>query len=130
EIHGDIHDLACTACAWEARVEDYAGLTMPPRCPACAAIVRPRVVLFGEALPRRAVEALERELGRGFDVVVSIGTTSVFPYIAGPVVIASRMGIPTVEINPGRSEVSEIVRHRLATRALVAMEAIHRALGW
>ena len=35
-----------------------------------------------------ALAVLERELRSGFDLVVSIGTTSVFPYIAAPVVIA------------------------------------------
>jgi NAD-dependent deacetylase len=130
EIHGDIHDLGCVSCGWTRRVRSYEGLSMPPRCPRCAKVIRPRVVLFGEMLPRNAVEALERELRRGFAAVVSIGTTSVFPYIAGPVRLASRAGIPTVEINPGRSEVSSIVTHRLAARAAPAMEAIRRALGW
>jgi NAD-dependent deacetylase len=50
--------------------------------------------------------------------------------LAGPVVLACRARVPTVEINPGRSEVSSIVTHRLASRAAPAMKAIRRALGW
>lgn len=130
EIHGDLRDLACTACRWASRVASYEGLAMPPRCPECTAFIRPRVVLFGEMLPRRAIDALEHELDQGFDVIVSIGTTSVFPYIAGPVVLASRSGIPTVEINPGRSEVSSIVTHKLAAGAAPALTALRAALGW
>jgi len=60
------------------------------------------VVLFGEMLPMHAVNRLYEELEQGFDLVFSIGTTSVFPYIAGPVMEAKRIGIPTVEINPGQ----------------------------
>jgi len=41
EIHGDVHRLACTRCAFRARVPDYEGFEMPPRCPECAALVRP-----------------------------------------------------------------------------------------
>jgi NAD-dependent deacetylase len=130
EIHGDVHDLECRACGWESRVASYAELSLPPPCPRCRSVIRPKVVLFGEVLPDAAVATLTRELRRGFEVVVSIGTTSVFPYIAGPVVAASRAGIPTVEINPGESEVSSFVSHRIAARAAPALTALRRALGW
>ena len=128
EIHGDVHRLACTCCQFRDRVEDYAGLAIPPRCPDCGAIVRPEVVLFGEMLPGAALAALELELGRGFDLVVSIGTTSVFPYIATPVVLARRAGRDTVEINPGTTGVSHVVAHRMRNRAAVALDAIWRRL--
>jgi NAD-dependent deacetylase len=128
EIHGDIHRLTCTRCEYRDRVEDYAGLSIPPRCPGCGAIVRPEVVLFGEMLPRDAVTALQRELDRGFDLVVSIGTTSVFPYIAAPIVLARRAGRETVEINPGNTNVSHVVTHRMQSRAAVALDAIWRRL--
>ncbi|MGH8459441.1 MAG: SIR2 family NAD-dependent protein deacylase, partial [Nevskiales bacterium] len=103
-------------------------IEIPPRCPHCGALVRPRVVLFGEMLPEAALEALYQQFQRGFDAVLSIGTTSVFPYIAAPVHEARRAGIPTIEINPGDSEVSELVDHRLKTRAVVAMENIWKRL--
>jgi NAD-dependent deacetylase len=127
-IHGDVHDLHCTRCSWEERVEDYADLPELPTCPSCSAIIRPRVVLFEEMLPDRAVEALQRELARGFDLVIIIGTTAVFPYIAGPVFQASWRGVPTVEINPGRSEVSDTVQYRLAVGAAVALRSILKKL--
>lgn len=126
EIHGDVHQLRCTRCRFRDRVEDYAGLSIPPRCPDCGAIVRPKVVLFGEMLPGGAVAALEREVSRGFDLVVSIGTTSVFPYIAAPVMLARRAGRDTVEINPGTTSVSHVVAHRMRNRAAVALDAIWR----
>jgi len=59
--------------------------------------------------------------------VFSIGTTSVFPYIAGPVVQASQLGIPTVEINPTDTNVSRFVEHKLAAGAAAAMRAIRQA---
>lgn len=124
EIHGDVHELACTRCPWASRVASYEGLTLPPRCPECAALVRPAVVLFGEMLPRAAVERLEAELRRGFDAVFSIGTTSVFPYVAAPVLMARAWGAGSVEVNPGETEVSGAVDVRLRCGAAAAMDAV------
>jgi NAD-dependent deacetylase len=128
EIHGDIHDIDCTRCAYTEVVEDYAALSIPPACPECGALVRPRVVLFGEMLPEGASETLRVELRRGFDVIVSVGTTSAFPYIAAPVIVGARQGAFTVEINPGRSEVSDLVALRIACRAAPALRALWDAL--
>uniref|UniRef100_UPI0025FF2FF1 SIR2 family NAD-dependent protein deacylase n=1 Tax=uncultured Thiodictyon sp. TaxID=1846217 RepID=UPI0025FF2FF1 len=129
EIHGDIHDLLCTRCDYRGSVPDYAALTLPPSCPRCQAPVRPRVVLFGEMLPSDAIAHLYRELDLGFDLVFSIGTTSVFPYIAGPVVQARQAGIPTVEINPTDTNVTAFVDYKLAAGAAVSLRAIREAYG-
>lgn len=128
EIHGNVEALRCTRCRHEERRADWSGLTLPPTCPACGALVRPEVVLFGERLPSEAVRLYERELRRGFDLVVSVGTTSVFPYIAAPVIEARQFGRPTVEINPGETEVSHLVTHRVQLGAAAALEAIWAAL--
>ncbi len=128
EIHGTVHRLHCMSCRQGRRVEDYAGLSIPPECPRCGGILRPDVVLFGEALPELAIERLESVLSQGMDAVVSIGTTSVFPYIAGPVLWAARQGVPTVEINPGDTTVSAIVDHRLRMCAAEALPALWRRM--
>ena len=128
EIHGTLHRLVCTACAWSADVPDYAALSFPPACPACRGPVRPAVVLFGEMLPVAAVERLEALLDAGVDLVFSVGTTSVFPYIAEPVLAARRAGVPTVEINPGDSEVSRVVDVRLRLGAAEALAALRHRL--
>lgn len=124
EIHGNIHELHCVQCAYATWVTNYAVIEVPPRCPECGALVRPRVVLFGEMLPEDALDKLYRQFRQGFDAVLSIGTTSVFPYIAGPVHEARRAGIPTIEINPGESEVSAVVDCRLRQRSAVALPDI------
>ena len=129
EIHGNVHDLVCTMCGWRDRVKDYSQLAAVPECPACMSIIRPQVVLFGEMLPSHAIERLEVELAKGFDLVFSVGTTSVFPYIAAPIHIVNRTGGTTVEINPGTSEVSRDVTMRVKTGAAAALGAIGEALG-
>jgi NAD-dependent deacetylase len=124
EIHGSMHDLICTECTWQQTVADYSGLSLPPRCPQCQKIVRPKVVLFGEMLPPDTVEHFYHEMDTGFDAIFSIGTTSVFPYIAGPIEIARRCSWATIEINPGATRVSELVDIKLSMRAAEAMDAI------
>lgn len=127
-IHGDLRELRCTRCSWKKRVEDYVGLAPLPLCPECEEVIRPAVVLFEEMLPLDAVDTLQTELARGFDLIFAVGTSAVFPYIAGPVMHAARAGKPTVEVNPDRTLLSEIVSHRLPLSAAAAFRAIE-ALG-
>lgn len=129
QIHGTVHRLSCTACAWRDTVADYAHLDALPTCPECGAVIRPDVVLFEEALPRPAMATYGSALSQPFDVVVSIGTTAVFPYIARPMWLAQRQGALTVEINPGRSRVSAAARLRLETGAAAAFSALAERLG-
>lgn len=124
DIHGDLHDLYCTQCSFRERVTDYAQLAPCPACPQCSGLVRPDVVLFEEMLPRAKSALLDREVTQGFDVVFSIGTSSLFPYITAPVVMASSRGGATVEVNPGRTPLSDVVDVRLATGAVAACEAL------
>ena len=128
DIHGDVYDLSCTECGDRRRVQSYAQIEIPPGCGACGGLVRPLVVLFGEMLPADKVKQLDRELQQGFDVVVSIGTTSVFPYIAEPVLRANEWGALSVEVNPGRSEVSDLVDVRIQRGAAEALDMLEPLL--
>ena len=128
DIHGDIHRILCTACEYRTTVDDYTGLAPVPVCPECAELLRPDVVLFGELLPYEKVELMERELDRGFDIVFSIGTTSVFPYITRPVLDAKLRGKATVEINPGTTMLSGEVDVQLPLGAVEALDALWNRL--
>jgi hypothetical protein len=96
-------------CEFTERVKDYAHLAPCPSCPQCGSVVRPEVVLFEELLPPGKVAVMEREFTRGFDLVFSIGTSSLFPYITAPVLEAAASQRPTVEINLGRTQLSDVV---------------------
>ena len=76
------------------------------RCPKCDNLLRPKVVLFGEGLDMKKIALLEAQMRKSFDAIFSVGTTSVFPYIAQPVVMGCRAGALTVEVNPDRTPVS------------------------
>src|SRR5574343_1954233 len=124
EIHGNLQTLACTGCLYEEAAGDMGGREIPPRCPACGGILRPKVVLFGEALPEDEMDRFIDAFQEGFDIVFSIGTSSTFPYIVQPVVFAASSGIPTVEINPARTQLSDTVDFYLPLGAAEAMTRI------
>jgi NAD-dependent deacetylase len=124
EIHGNMHRMICTACDYEKVYEDYSNFKIPPICPRCSAMIRPAVVLFEEQLPEQQIMTLYRESETPFDVVISIGTSSNFPYVVEPLLMACRMGIPTVEINPSETTISELVDVKLPLRAAEALSVI------
>ena len=124
DIHGDLHKLFCKACRWQETMDDYSQLQIPPKCPACGGVVRPDVVFFGEMLPTEKLEILQAQLHKGFDIYFSIGTTSVFPYIQQPIIDAKYRKLTTVEINPAKTQVSDIIDIRIPTGAADALDAI------
>ncbi len=125
EIHGNLFELYCSHCGHEERVADYSRLTtLPPPCPQCDHWLRPRVVLFNEMLPELALNRLYATMDAGYDLVFSIGTTSVFPYIAQPFLLAGQTGALAVEINPADTEVSRHADVRWRCGAAEAMTAL------
>lgn len=121
EIHGNLHRMKCTACDYVKHYDDYENFQLPPICPDCQADVRPDIVLFEEMLPSAAVEQLQACAAMSFDVVISIGTSSNFAYIIQPVLMASQLGVPTIEINPQQTDLSSVVDLHVQTGAVQAL---------
>ncbi|MFO0960558.1 MAG: Sir2 family NAD-dependent protein deacetylase [Isosphaeraceae bacterium] len=133
DIHGDLRHLVCSRrplCDYAEEVTSYAHLEPVPKCPRCGGLVRPDVVLFGEMLDPGKIAKLRREQDQGFGLVFSIGTSSLFPYIVEPVLSAIDDDIPTVEINPGETELSGLVAYRIQAGAAEALgRLIERVRG-
>lgn len=72
---------------------------------------------------------LRHKLAIGFGVVFSVGTSGLFPYFQEPVVAAKRSGIPTIEINPSETVLSDAVDYRLAMGAANALDEIWKGLS-
>lgn len=124
EIHGNLHCLRCETCEHQKRVNSFDEISIPPKCDQCNSWLRPDVVLFDEMLRPKAVEHLTKQWQQGFDCVISIGTTSVFPYIAEPVLHCHQTGKLAIEINPTGSQVSSCCTYCLPLPATVALDAI------
>lgn len=128
ELHGNLSRLYCCACRAAFDNIDFDLTVLPPRCMHCDGLVRPDVVLFGEMLPGSAVNQYEHQLARGFDVMIAIGTTAAFPYIAEPMLEASARGCVTVEINPDSTALSNDVRHHIKGPAREVLQALEARL--
>ena len=130
DIHGDLHELYCTACSRTRIVGSYASLPALPALPRCrcGGLERPRVVLFGESLAEDKMSTLIAELSRGFDMVISVGTSGLFPYIRLPMIRAKVYGWPSVDINPSHNALTSHARDHLPLRAAEACEALWQRL--
>ena len=119
EIHGELAPLYCQSCgAVDPELAAHLDRPLPPKCRQCAGVLRPPVVLFEEMLPEQAINTLYTELGKGFDVVISVGTSASFPYILEPLLRTRQAGGFTVEINPQCTDLSNSVDVHLQGRAL------------
>lgn len=56
EVHGSLETLTCIRCGHRMNaapcLNDFLNSGALPRCPACGAVAKPDIVLFGEALPQ------------------------------------------------------------------------------
>jgi len=75
DLHGNADNLSCLGCgAGRPGPPPLAG--PPPTCLSCGQVLKPDVVLFGEALPLLALEE-SRAMARQADVCLVIGTSAV-----------------------------------------------------
>ena len=92
--------------------------------------MRPGAVLFEEMLPTDVVRRMDREFSVDPpQAILVVGTSALFPYIAGPVVEAKRHGRLTIEVNPARTDLSDIVDFHLQGGAGAVLPLIARALA-
>lgn len=65
EVHGHLRQATCLQCKYQydARpfLQAFADFGELPRCPDCAGVLKPDVILFGEMLPAREMRAAQRE---------------------------------------------------------------------
>lgn len=87
EVHGSIRRSVCLACRHEeplAAVLEQLDEREAPECPACGAILKPGVVMFGELLPAAEAARAER-LARDAALLLVVGSSlQVWPVAGWP----------------------------------------------
>lgn len=105
EIHGNVRNFSCSAmCGFTMTVQPKSENRLP-RCPVCGSVIRPDVILFGEALPSKATQRLAEVLHDEIDLIFLIGTTAVFPYIRKACLFNMA---PIVSIDPKQSDFAKM----------------------
>ncbi|MCZ7584514.1 MAG: NAD-dependent deacylase [Deltaproteobacteria bacterium] len=124
EYHGNGKRLVCLDCRGVFDAADIAlKKEMPPRCGVCRSVLKPDVVLFGEAIPPSAARQ-SMELARQCTLVLVVGTSAeVYP--AGEIpVIAKDNGAALVEINRAATRLTPFVDVSLRGSATAILPAL------
>ena len=142
EAHGSIHHLQCTTpCSdaiWPADdfvpEVDAAACRLRgalPRCPACGALARPNILMFGDAAwigERSAVQQARLDAWRQRVerlLVIELGAGLAVPTVRW---FGESLGVPLIRINPAFPEVASARAVSLPLGALAALEAIEARL--
>lgn len=132
DIHGDVLATRCMSCDVRTRLtrSELAELDATPPCPDCKGQLRPDAVLFEEMLdPRKVLQLQEAFYREPPDLVLVVGTSAMFPYIAEPVYAAAQSGRLTIEVNPEPTPLSDVVGVSLRGAAGLYVPLIAAALG-
>ncbi|WP_331234964.1 NAD-dependent deacylase [Natronorarus salvus] len=108
ELHGNAARVVCESCGDRSSADEAfecvrAGGS-PPTCP-CGGVHKPDVVLFGESLPREAIERA-RGYATDCDVFLAIGSSLTVEPAASLPRIASRNGAFCAVVNLERTPMS------------------------
>jgi NAD-dependent deacetylase len=106
EYHGNSSTLSCLSCGTVYQAEEKRGM-YPPRC-SCGQILKPDVVMFGEAIP---IAALNRsfDLASNAEALLVIGTSAMVSPANTIPSIAKRNGAVIIEINKERTHLTDSI---------------------
>ena len=117
ELHGSGRSVQCLECGRrEARseVQERLDVEMPPRCTSCGGtLLKPTVVLFGEPMPRDAIEEAFA-LARRADAMLVVGSSLVVYPAAEVPLVAVQSGARMIVVNAEPTpfdELAEVVIH-------------------
>jgi NAD-dependent deacetylase len=78
ELHGHMREATCVSCfavyPGEPLLERFLENQQVPRCPKCNGVIKPNVILFGEQLPYRELQAAQ-DAARSTDLMLIIGSS-------------------------------------------------------
>ncbi len=115
EIHGSVHDNACMDCGAFYPLQAVMEADGVPHCPQCGGVIKPSVVLYGEAPDKYVCMGACREISNADTLVVAGTSLSVEPaasfleYFSGKnLVVVNR------EPTPADSRASLVIRDSVA----------------
>jgi NAD-dependent deacetylase len=104
ELHGTNADAVCLACGAREPIarclDEFTRTKQPPRCLACGGLMKPGVVMFGQALDPEDMRRANAAAGRA-DLVLALGSSLVVTPAANVPLVALRRKAPYVIVNRG-----------------------------
>ncbi len=120
EIHGNRTKLRCVACAARWPLDEFPIEELPPQCPLCGGVVKGDTVMFGEPIPRDALDECSNQTWQ-CDCMLLIGTSAVVYPAAGFPIDVKGMGGHLIEVNPNETPLTrhaDVILRSLAGEAL------------
>lgn len=132
EIHGSAARVRCIACdGWfplDVAADAVARGALPPACPACAGILKPGTVLFGEPLPEEAY-ARASAWAASCDALLVVGSSLAVWPAAGLVPDARERGARLVIANREATPFDAVADHVLRGAASATVPRLLREAG-
>jgi NAD-dependent deacetylase len=133
EIHGTAFEGICPFCRGHYTMKQMMRMYKEsnntfPTCIVCASPVRPNVVLFGEPLPREAMEKAMDEI-RDCDLALLLGSSSVvYPANYLPVLVREQGGKVVIvnQVETELDQLADVVVHGSISPVLSRVDALLR----
>ncbi|CAG0936767.1 NAD-dependent histone deacetylase SIR2 [Thermoflexales bacterium] len=127
ELHGDIFTGTCVSCytlyhSTEFRTQ-FIDAGHIPTCPHCGNIIKPNVILYGEALPVRALMAAKRAVANCDVLLIAGSSLEVAPASDLPMLARSRQA-RLIIVNQGTTYVDDYCDVLIHADVAVALPAI------
>jgi NAD-dependent deacetylase len=107
EIHGNRTKLRCIECNSRWDLDEFPMDELPPHCTDCGGIVKGDTVMFGEPIPRDALDECVEQTWQ-CDCMLLIGTSAVvYPAAGFPVDVKGKGGV-LIEINPNETPLTRM----------------------
>jgi NAD-dependent deacetylase len=127
ELHGNTHMLRCVRCGHEMdgeRVQAMLDAGDPdPRCEVCGGVLRSATVLFGESLPKPALE-LATKVSVVTDLMIVVGSSLVVNPAARLPQIAKERGAGLIIVNRTPTPLDRIADVVVRTESGPTLEAL------
>ena len=104
ELHGTNSEAVCLSCGLREPVaralDDFAQTGRPPSCTRCEGLMKPGVVMFGQALEPEDLRRAHAAAGRA-DLVLALGSSLLVTPAANVPLVALKRRVPYVIVNRG-----------------------------
>lgn len=107
EIHGNRTKVRCLGCGRRWPFQEFPMEELPPHCPHCGGLVKTDTVMFGEPIPRDALDECIAQT-RMCDCMLLVGTSAVVYPAAGFPVDVKMSGGKLIEVNPNETPLTEL----------------------
>ncbi len=128
EVHGSIRTSSCLDCGTVVPFDEVVSLLPVPACPSCSRILKPDVVMFGEALPGAAI-ARATQLAFEAQLMLVVGSSlEVYPVAGLPLETLAAGGSLAI-VNRGATPLDMRAALTIDAGAGEALRALADALG-